>query len=321
MNFKKIFLSFIVTVIIVGVFFLILNSGNKVPKIDNKIHLVSSNFASYDFLRAIVGDNDKVELTFLIGPGKEAHSYDPTAQDLVKIQNADLFVYIGGESEKWADKVMDTININKTKVIKISDFVYKMDEKEVDGAEEEEEEYETEGAFDDHIWTSPSNAVKMIDTLEKAMGELDYKNKEKYKQNADDYITKIDEVDAKIQEIVDKKVRDRLVFGDRMPMQYFMDYYGLKASAAFSGCSTETEPSAATIAYLEKRVKEDKIPVIFYIELNNGRVAKTIADETEGTEALQIQTLHNVSLDDFNNGETWVSLMERNVEVLKKALL
>ena len=105
-----------------------------------------------------------------------------------------------------------------------------------------------------------------------------------------------------------------------MPMQYFMNYYGLKVSAAFNGCSTETEPAASTIAYLEKIVKEQNIPVVLYIELNNGRVAKTIAEEAGGAKALQIQTLHNVSLDDFNNGESWVSLMERNIDVLKEAL-
>ncbi|MBQ9657961.1 MAG: zinc ABC transporter substrate-binding protein, partial [Clostridia bacterium] len=182
-------------------------------------------------------------------------------------------------------------------------------------------EEEEEGAFDEHIWTSPSNAIKMVNSLEKAMEEIDSQNSEKYRENADKYIAQIQEVDKQIQEIVDNKVRDRLIFADKMPMQYFIDYYDLKVSAAFSGCSTETEPSANTIAYLENKAREEKIPVILYIELNNGRVAKIIAEDIgEGCEAMQIQTLHNLSLDDFNNSETWVSLMKRNIEVLKKAL-
>ena len=318
MKFKKIILIIILVLFIVGISILIFKTSNFKNNNNEKIKVVSSNFASYDFLRAIIGKNDNIELTFLLGPGKDAHSYDPTAGDLIKIQNSDLFIYIGGDSEKWADKVLESLENNNTKIICISDDVDKIEEQEIDGAEEEEEE-EVEGAFDDHIWTSPSNAIKMVNALEKAIEELDNENKDIYKENAKRYIEKIKEIDVKIQDIVNKKVRDRLIFADRMPMQYFINYYNLKVSSAFSGCSTETEPSAKTIAYIENKIKEENIPVILYIELNDGRVAKTIAKET-GIKAMQIQTIHNVSLDDFNNGETWVSLMERNLKVLKKAL-
>ena len=219
--------------------------------------------------------------------------------------------------------IRDRIDTKGTKAICIADFVETIEEKEVDGSEEEhdEEHEEEEGAFDEHIWTSPSNAVKMIEALEEAMEEIDTTNASKYKENADKYISQIKEIDMKIQNIVDNKVRDRLIFADKMPMQYFIDYYKLKVSAAFNGCSTETEPSASTISYLEDKVKEEKIPVVLYIELNPGRVARTIANEVgDGCEALQIQTLHNVCLNDFNNGETWVSLMTRNIDILRKAL-
>lgn len=320
MNFKKIILVILLILIVIGATFAIFKSGKNTKKDTNKIQVVVSNFASYDFLRAIIGDNNNVELTFLLGPGKNSHSYEPTAQDLIAIQNADLFVYVGGEMEQWADKVLESLDNKNIKVICIADSVETIEEKEVDGAEEEEEE-EEEGAFDEHIWTSPSNAIKMVSSLEKAMEEIDTNNAEKYKKNAENYIAQIKDVDSKIQQIVDNKVRDRLIFADKMPMQYFMDYYDLQVSAAFSGCSTETEPSAKTIAYLLEKVKTEKIPVVLYIELNPGRVANTIVREAgNGCEAMQIQTLHNVSLDDFNNGETWVSLMTRNIEVLKKAL-
>ncbi len=275
-------------------------------------------------------------MTFLIGPGKDAHGYDPTAQDLIKVQNSDLFVYVGGEMEKWSDKVLNSLDKNRTNIICISDFVEKIEEKEIHGAEEHEhnneednhhngesEEHENheheEGAFDEHIWTSPQNAIKMINVLEKALEKTDSENSNIYKENADNYIAQIKVVDSKIQNIVDNKVRNRLIFADKMPMQYFIDYYNLQVSAAFNGCSTETEPSAKTIAYLQSKIKEEKIPVVLYIELNPGMVAKTIANET-GSIAMQIQTLHNISLDDFKHGETWVSLMTRNIEVLKKAL-
>lgn len=319
MKAKKIIFTLLAITIILGTLILLFKGENKKIISNNKIQIVSSNFASYDFLRAIIGDNNNIELELLLGPGKDAHSYEPTAQDLIKIQNSTLFVYIGGESEKWAEKVLESLNTEKTTIIKIADYVDKLKEEEVDGAEEETEEEEEEGAFDDHIWTSPSNAIKMVNKLEEEVEKIDADNSSLFKQNAEKYIQQIRDVDSKIKEIVNKKVRDRLVFGDRMPMQYFINYYGLKVSAAFSGCSTETEPSAKTIAYLEKTVRDEKIPVVLYIELNNGRVAKTIAGETNA-QALQIQTMHNISLDDFNNGETWVSLMTRNIEVLKKAL-
>ncbi len=319
MKIRKIVFSIIAFAIIgLLVFLLLYGSKNKEVNSEQKVKLVSSNFASYDFLRAITKGNDNIELVFLIGPGKEAHSYDPTAQDLIKIGNADLFVYIGGEMEKWADKVLESMNDKNVNIMCIADFADTIKEQEIDGAEEEKEE-EEEGAFDEHIWSSPNNAIKMINALEEKMEEIDAENSDLYRKNADEYINEIHEVDNRIQSIIDNKKRDRLIFGDKMPMQYFINYYNLKVSAAFSGCSTETEPSASTITYLEKIVKEQQIPVVLYIELNNGRVAKTIANET-GAEALQIQTLHNVSLDNFNNGETWISLMNRNIEVLSKAL-
>ena len=325
MKLKKVILVIIlIAIILVGIIAgVVLGKKNKTSNNNNteKIKVTASNFASYDFLRAIIGDDDNIELKFLLGPGKDAHSYDPTAQDLITIQNSDLFIYIGGEMEKWADRVLPTLDTGNTKVICVADDIKTIDEQEIDGAEPEEEEDEEEGAFDEHIWTSPDNAITMVNTLEKSMEEIDSSNSSKYKQNAENYIAKIKNVDKQIQEIVDNKKRDRLVFGDKMPMQYFINYYKLQVSAAFSGCSTETEPSSKTIAYLVNKAKEEKTPVILYIELNNGKVANTIANEVgNGCKAMQIQTLHNVSKTDFDNGETWVSLMERNIDVLKAAL-
>lgn len=319
MNYKKILLIIILSIMILGIAVIVLKSGHTKKDLE-KIQIVASNFASYDFLRAIIGDNDNIELTYLLGAGKDSHSYEPTAQDLIKIKNSKLFVYIGGETENWIDKVLDSTQISEENLMCITDYVETIQEQEIDGAENEKEE-EEEGAFDDHIWTSPSNAVMMVNVLENKMETIDTENKNKYKENADNYIAQINAVDKEIRQIVDNKKRDRLIFGDRMPMQYFISYYGLNVSSAFSGCSTDVDPSASTISYLEDKVKAERIPVVFYIELNNGRVAQTIAQEAgENCEALQIQTMHNVSIDDFNNGETWVSLMRRNEEPLKKAL-
>ena len=307
-----------IAIVIILVALVFAFGGKKKESSDGKLKITTTTFSTYDFTRQIVGD--KANITYLLGPGVDSHSYEPSAADLFEIQNSDVFIYIGGEMEKWVEKVFeaDTLDTSKTTIIRVTDTVDTIEEAEVDGAEEEEEE-EEEGAFDEHIWTSPENAIKMMEYLNEKFAELDSKNKELYQKNTDDYIAKIKDVQSKIKEVVDNKKRDRLVFGDKMPMQYFLNEYGLKASAAFSGCSTETEPSAKTITYLVEKVKEENIPVVLYIELSTGKTAKSIADET-GTEAVQIQTLHNISKDDFENGETYVSLMGKNIDVLKKAL-
>lgn len=313
---KIIIFAAIVIIAIVGVAFAF--SSNKNESDNGKLNIVTTTFSTYDFTRQIVGDNAKI--TYLLGPGTDAHSYEPSAADLAKIQDADVFIYIGGEMEKWIEKVLesDTLDTSKTDIIRVTDAIETIEEVEVDGAEEEEEE-EEEGAFDEHIWTSPENAIKIMNYLQGKFASIDNKNKEIYKSNSEKYIIKIKDVQAKIKEIVDNKKRDRLVFGDKMPMQYFLNEYGLTASAAFNGCSTETEPSAKTITYLVNKVKEENIPVVLYIELSTGKTAKSIAEET-GARAMQIQTLHNISKSDFENGETYVSLMEKNLDVLKKAL-
>ena len=313
-NIIRIFLI-LVLVLIAAIFVILLIP--KAEENNGKMNIVVTTFSSYDFVKHIVGD--KANVIFLLGPGVDSHSYEPSVKEIKMIKNADMFIYIGGEMEKWTDGVLKTDVIgDKTKVIKVSESVDTIDEQEVDGAEEEEEE-EIEGAFDEHIWTSPANAIKMMEYLNEAICKMDEENKEFYTKNTNEYIAQIKDVQAKIQNVVDHRVRDRLVFADKMPMQYFLNEYGLTASAAFSGCSTETEPGQQTILYLINKVKEEQIPVVLYIELGTGKMASSIAHET-GTEAMQIQTLHNISKDDFENGETYVSLMTRNIEVLKKAL-
>lgn len=317
MNFKKIMLIALLVVIVAAIVVFSVNVNAKKQEQNGKLNVVVTSFSTYDFVRQIAGD--KVNLTFLLGPGVEAHGYDPTAADLIKIQSSDVFIYIGGEMEKWTDKVLESLDVNNTKLICVADYVDKIDEQEVDGAEKELEEEEEVGAFDEHIWTSPKNAIQMVQNLANTLSEVDSSNKEIYQSNATKYISQIKDVQSKIQAIVDSKVRNRLVFGDKMPMQYFINEFGLEVSAAFSGCSTETDPSSSTIAYLVSKIKEEKIPVVLYIELNNGKVANTIAEET-GAKAMQIQSLHNVSKTDFENGETYVSLMNKNLNVLKTAL-
>lgn len=316
MKLKKLILVLIAAAIITVIVVIAIKGGTNKNADNGKLNVVVTNFASYDFARQIA--KDKVNITNLLAPGVEMHSYDPSPNDLATIESADIFIYVGGETEAWVEEVLDTLNTSNVKLLKLMDTVNVIEEQEIDGAEAEEEE-EEETAFDEHIWTSPENSIQIVKSISDELSKLDSENSNTYDENANSYIAEIRDVQSKIKDVVDNRVRDRLVFGDRMPMQYFLNEFGLEVSAAFIGCSTETEPSSATIAYLIDRVRNEKIPVVLYIELGNEKVANTIAEET-GSTAMQIQTLHNVSKEDFENGETYVSLMTRNLDVLKKAL-
>lgn len=324
MKAKKIILIILLVIILISGIW-ILSIANNAKENSDKLQIVVTNFATYDFVRQIIGESKDIEVIFLLEPGMDSHGYEPTAQDIIKIKNADAFIYVGGELEQWADRIVETLEDNE-KAVCLLDMADLIKESEVDGAENAHEHEEHEGTheveleYDSHVWTSPANSIKIMQNLTVLISGLDKENAEEYSQNAEAYIAKIKGVQAEIQDIVDNRVRDRLVFGDRMPMQYFINEFGLEVSAAFNGCSSDAEPSSKTISYLIDRVKAENIPVILYIELGNGKVAQTIADET-GSQIAQIQSFHNVSKDDFYNGETYVSLMRRNLDVLKKALL
>jgi len=323
MNLKKALLIIILLAIIAVVATVMLIGTGKTQKNADKLKVVVTNFAAYDFVKQIA--DDKIELEFLLQPGVEAHSYDPTAKDLVDIQEADIFIYIGGNLEQWADKILETIDKTNTKTICLLDTVALIPEEHVESSNSHNHEHDHNNAFEEHIWTSPQNAIQIVQELANILSENDTKNASIYKSNANKYIAEIKNIQTEIQKIVNNKIRNKLIFGDKMPMQYFLNEFGLKASAAFNGCSTDAEPSSLTIANLVEEINAEKIPVILYIELSNGRVANTIKENVKAKynmdiEIMQIQSLHNVSKEDFENGETYVTLMTRNLEVLKAAL-
>ncbi|MCL2384175.1 MAG: metal ABC transporter substrate-binding protein [Oscillospiraceae bacterium] len=306
--------------------------------------VVVTSFIAYDAVRAIAGQN--INLINLLSPGVEMHGYDPTPADLIRIQEADLFIYIGGQTEVWTERVLGTLEVYDTRVIRLMDAVDLIEVEEVEGAEPHDHGHEHSHShshdhgedshghdsddhgsiydhcligYDEHIWTSPANVIRIVEAVAIELILLDPHNAEYYRENADRYIEEIREVQSKVREIVDNRERDLLVFGDRMSMQYFLNEFGLRAAAAFAGCGTETEPSARTIANLVDLIGDENVPVILYLELNQGRIAGTIASDT-GIEAIQIQSFHNISRTDYENGETFVSLMTRNLDVLRKAL-
>lgn len=293
-------------------------SGSKNQnKNDDKLSIVTTIFPQYDFVKQIAGDN--VEVSMLLSPGAESHSYEPTPQDIIKIQESDLFIYVGGEGDVWVDKIVDSMKkpLNSLTLMSCVDTV---EEELVEGMQEEEEEEESEEPeLDEHVWTSPKNAVKMVNAISDQLCKLDSEHSEEYKKNTTAYVQKLQELDKRFEDIVANGKRDTVVFGDRFPFRYFADAYDIKYFAAFPGCSTDTEPSAATIAFLIDKVKEEKIPVVFNIEFSNKKVAKTISEAT-GAKMLELHSCHNVASDDFKSGTSYYDLMSKNADALEEAL-
>ncbi|MDR1000518.1 MAG: metal ABC transporter substrate-binding protein [Clostridiales bacterium] len=294
------------------------NTASAESKSDGQVSVVATIFPPYDFARAVTGD--KAEISMLLLPATESHSFEPTPQDIIKIQNCDVFIYNGGESDEWVNEVLESIDTSEIEIVKFIDCVEVVEEEIVEGMEEEEEGEEHEhGEIDEHVWTSPRNAKLIVQRISDALCGVDSANAAIYKQNADAYIAKLEELDTKFQGVIDNASRKTIVFGDRFPFRYFADAYGLDYFAAFPGCSTETEPSAATVAFLIDKVKAEQIPVVFHIELSNARMADTIAEQT-GAKVLELHACHNISKADFEVGKTYIDIMTANVDALKEAI-
>uniref|UniRef100_UPI002943E7EB metal ABC transporter substrate-binding protein n=1 Tax=uncultured Tyzzerella sp. TaxID=2321398 RepID=UPI002943E7EB len=184
---------------------------------------------------------------------------------------------------------------------------------------EHEHEHQHEDEIDEHVWTSPINAIKISKKIKDILVEKDSKNAVLYEDNTNEYIRKLEKLDKDIRDVVSSSKRNILVFGDRFPFRYLANEYNLDYFAAFSGCSTETEASPSTVAFLVDKVKEKEIPVVFTIEFSNGKIADAITDST-GAKKVMLHSCHNVSADEFANGVTYLSLMNENINKLREAL-
>lgn len=284
-------------------------TGSVAEKESMGLRVMTSNFPLYDFARQVGGDLVEVEL--LLDPGVESHSFEPTPQDIIAIQKADLFFYIGGESETWIDSIVASSE-RKNSVALIES---------VELLAEEEESHKDHGTHeaDEHIWTSPKNAVKMARVICQSFCQADPQHSQLYQEQFADYEQKLLNLDQTFQDVVTSGTRREIVFGDRFPFLYFTHEYGLDYYAAFPGCAAQAEPSAATMAFLIQKVKEDHIPVVFYLELSNQSIADAIGEATGAKTAL-FHSCHNLSKQEFEQGETYLSLMEKNAQRLKEAL-
>lgn len=289
-------------------------------KDDGRLKVVATVFAEYDFLRNIAGD--AVNLSMLMMPGADLHAFDPTPKDIMEVQEADLFVTVGGESDAWSEKIIDSIDSNKLQTVRLMDCVdHVVEEELVEGmeAEDDEDGHGEEKEFDEHVWTSPKNAVQIVEKLRDKLCRMDEANAELYQDNAKSYIKKLQKLDEAFTELVQNAKRREIIVADRFPFRYFADAYGLKYYAAFPGCSTQTGASVETIAFLIRKAKEDDIPVVFHMEMSSEAMCNTICDEA-GAKKAQLNAVHNISRQDFNKGIGYLELMKENIEVLKEAL-
>jgi zinc transport system substrate-binding protein len=284
-----------------------------------KLKVVATIFPQYDFVRAIAGD--AVDLSMLLRPGAESHSFDPTPRDMRNIDGCDLFIYVGGESDDWARNILGSLGAESKKkltVVSLMDIVETVEEELVEGMEEDEEASD-EPEYDEHVWTSPKNASLLVASLAETLCQLDESNAALYRQNAASYQKELDALDKTFESVVKDAKRRTVVFGDRFPFRYFADAYGLDYYAAFPGCSTETEASAATIAFLIDKTKAEGIPVVFYREFSNADIARAICEST-GAKSMLFHSCHNISRDEFSSGVTYVEIMRRNADNLREAL-
>jgi len=287
---------------------------------DQKLNILTTIFPIYDFTRTVAGDH--ADVSMLLPPGAESHTYEPTPRDILKIQNSDLFIYIGGESDMWVDQILSSLGDKKPRTLVLIHSVNALPEEVVPGMQAEEESPtsgEDEVVYDEHIWTSPLNAIKMVDAITVALSELDPAHAADFENNRAALDQKLQELDQTFRDIVKTAKRKTIIVGDRFPFRYLTEEYGLEYYAAFPGCSAEVEPSASTVAFLIEKVKAEKIPIVFYIEFSTHKIADAIADAT-GAKTMLLHSAHNVSQEDIDSGITYLNIMSENAEKLREAL-
>ncbi len=305
---------------------------------EEKLKIVTTIYPPYDFAKKIGGDS--VDVKMLLKPGMETHSYEPSPKDIEAIKNSDIFICIGSHNEEWVNNIFESMDGEKPDVIKMMDFVELLDSELVDGMEhkhkeqdehheeaekphngdeEQHEEKEHSHSVDEHVWTSPKNAIEIVKVIADKMIEKDEKNIKEYETSSKAYISELEKIDTDLQNIVDSAKRKTILFADRFPFRYLANEYGLNYYAAFTGCSSETEADAGTIVFLKDKVIEEQLPVVFTIEMANGRMADAICEDT-GAKKLILHSCHNLTKDELEAGEDYISVMRSNLKNLEKAL-
>ena len=321
------------------------NSGAAGDESGKKLKIVATLFPQYDFARQIAGDY--ADVTLLLPPGMESHSYDLRPADMIEIQESDMFIYTGKYMEVWAQTIIDSLD-DSVMVVDVSNgitlekeedyFVDEhiahehithedTDEDDEHGAHEDDEHDSHAGhshsghthEYDPHIWTSPVYAMQMVENIVDALMEKDPQHAEEYRQRADEYIDKLAEVDAAFRQVSEESARRTIFFGGRFAMTYFVREYDFDCVSAYHDCSAESEPSISSVMRMIDEIKESGAKAVYYEELADPKVARTIAEET-GVKLLLLHSAHNVSRQEYENGVTYLDIMWNNVEKLKEGL-
>lgn len=291
----------------------------------NKLNIVTTIFPAYDWVREILGDEtDRAEITTLLDSGVDLHSYQPTVDDIVKISDCDLFLYVGGESDGWVDDALKNAPNKERKVIRLLDVLgdSAKAEETVAGMQEEEQDHEEEAEYDEHIWLSLKNAQVLVAAISEALQQTDPARKDTYAANAAAYVEKLSALDGEYRAAVDSGKYKTLLFGDRFPFRYLADDYGLDYYAAFPGCSAETEASFETVSFLAGKMDALGLPCVLTIEGTQHKIAETIVQNTakKNQQILTMDSMQAVTANDAASGVSYLSIMEKNLSVLKKAL-
>ena len=324
-------------------------SEAKTDDANKKFSVVCTIFPEYDWIRQLVGDKkDNYEITYLLDKGVDLHSYQPTAEDIAKIANCDLFVYVGGESDGWVNDALKESKNDKMQVVNLLETLGKnvKPEEVVEGMQEEDEhdhdhddkdhddkdhdhedadhdhDHEEETEYDEHVWLSLRNATVLVNTLAEKLQIIDPENKDYYATTAADYTAKLGDLDSRYLATIKKAKVKTVLFGDRFPFRYLVDDYGLKYYAAFVGCSAETEASFETVAFLAKKTDDLKLKSVLVIENSDQKIAKKIVETTKdkNQNIVVLNSMQSITNEDIANGATYLSIMESNLKALASAL-
>ena len=316
---KKGLIFIIISVIAFGACIVIMEPKSEKKQDDNKIQIVATLFPQYDFAKKIGGD--KINVSLLLTPGTETHTYEPTPQDIIRINDSDLFIYTGKYMEPWADRIISGVD-SDTKILDASNNI-NLIKSEDDDEDEEEHEHEHEEhhhhEFDPHIWLNPQNAIVMVKNITDELCSIDRDNEEYYKANSEKLIKEINSLDLDIENTIKSSDKNKIAFGGTFAYSYFVNRYNLEYVTAYDSCGESAEPSVARVKEVIDYMKENNIKVVFYQEASSGKIADSIAKET-GAQKLVFHTIHNATQEEINTGETYISLMRKNLENLKQAL-
>ena len=295
----------------------------------NKLKIVTTIFPEYDWVMNVLGEKaDNADVTMLLDNGVDLHSYQPTPDDILKIATCDVFIYVGGESDKWVDDALKEATNKDMKVINLLDVLGNSvkEEEVVEGMEAEEEEEESgeeeECEYDEHVWLSLRNARVLVERISDTLQTVDTENADIYKANAEAYAAKLDALDTEYKKTVDESENKTLLFGDRFPFRYLVDDYGLDYYAAFVGCSAETEASFETVTFLAGKVDELSLNAVMTIEGKDHKIAETIISntKTKNQKILTMDSMQSTTMEDVKGGTSYLSVMENNLSILKEAL-